>query len=131
MTGFSGKAGPYLDKIVMRVIKDPSARAIALENGELHLSTFESLARNINRLKKVESLTTTSDGYAAIGPLDWLAFNTASGKTADVRVRQAIAYAIDRNFILKAILLGTADEARTGIHPGSPLYEADGCLLRC
>lgn len=123
--GFFREGRPYLDKIVMRVIKDPSARAIALENGELHLSTFESLARNINRLKKVESLTTTSDGYAAIGPLDWLAFNTASGKTADVRVRQAIAYAIDRNFILKAILLGTADEARTGIHPGSPLYEAD------
>lgn len=123
--GYFMEGRPYLDKIVMRVIKDPSARAIALENGELHLSTFESLARNINRLKKNENLTTTPDGYAAIGPLDWLAFNTASGKTADVRVRQAIAYAIDRNFILKAILLGTADEARTGIHPGSPLYESD------
>lgn len=116
---------PYLDKIVMRVMKDPAARAIALENGELHLSTFESLARNINRLKKVDGLTTTPDGYAAIGPLDWLAFNTATGKTADVRVRQAIAYAIDKTFILKAILLGTAADARTGIHPGSPLYESD------
>ncbi len=123
--GFFMEGRPYLDKIVMRVIKDPSARAIALENGELHLSTFESLARNINRLKKVDSLTTTPDGYAAIGPLDWLAFNTATGKTADVRVRHAIAYAIDKNFILKAILLGTAADARTGIHPGSPLYESD------
>jgi len=40
-------------------------------------------------------------------------------------VRQAISYAVDRNFIVKAIMLGTAEPAHTGIHPGSPLYEAD------
>ena len=28
---------PYLDRIVMRIIKDGSARAVALENGEVHL----------------------------------------------------------------------------------------------
>ncbi len=116
---------PYLDRLVMRIIKDPSARSIGLENGELHLSTFESVARDINRWKKNDNLTATPDGYAAIGPLDWLAFNTASGKTADINVRKAIAYAVDRNFILKAIHLGIADEASTGIHPGSPLYNAD------
>ncbi len=115
---------PYLDRLVMRIIKDPSARAIGLENGELHLSTFEAVARDIQRLKAVDSLTATSEGYAAIGPIDWLAFNTASGNTADVNVRRAIAYAIDKNFILKAIHLGLADDASTGIHPGSPLYES-------
>lgn len=115
---------PYLDKLVMRIIKDPSARAIGLENGEIHLSTFEAVARDVKRLQAVESLTATADGYAAIGAIDWLAFNTASGNTADVKVRQAIAYAIDKNFILKAIHLGLAEDASTGIHPGSPLYES-------
>ncbi|MFK8080791.1 MAG: ABC transporter substrate-binding protein [Granulosicoccus sp.] len=116
---------PYLDRLVMRIIKDPSARAIGLENGEIDMSAFEVVARDIKRLQKVDSLTATPDGYAAIGPLDWLAFNTASGKTADVNVRKAIAYAIDRNFILNALFLGIADEASTGIHPGSPLYSPD------
>lgn len=115
---------PYLDKLVMRIIKDPSARAIGLENGEIHLSAFEAVARDIKRLQAVDSLTATAEGYAAIGPIDWLAFNTASGNTADVNVRQAIAYAIDKNFILKAIHLGLAEDASTGIHPGSPLYES-------
>ena len=81
----------------MRIITDPSARAIALENGEVHMSGFESQARLINRLKKVDHLTTTSEGYGAIGPLDWLAMNTTRGPTADVRVRQAIAYEADKN----------------------------------
>ncbi len=113
---------PYLDKIVMRIIKDESARTIALENGELMVSGFEQNPRDLNRMKKNENLDVSNAGYAAIGPVNWLAFNTKDGKTADVKVRQAIAYAIDRNFILKALMRGTIGAAKTGIHPGSPFY---------
>ena len=35
---------PYLDKIVMRIIKDTAARTIALESGELMLSGFEAVS---------------------------------------------------------------------------------------
>ena len=111
---------PCLDEIVMRIIKDASARAIALESGEIMLSTFENTVRNINRMKKNDDLDVSDEGYGAIGALNWLAFNTKKGPTADKKVRQAIAYAIDKNFILKAIMLGTATEAKTGIHPASP-----------
>lgn len=114
---------PYLDKIVMRIIKDESARAIGLENGELQLVSFENNVRNINRLKKSDKLNVSAEGYAAIGPIDWLAFNTKTGKTADKAVRQAIAYAVDKKFILKAIMLGAAEQANGPIHPGSPLAD--------
>ncbi len=119
---------PYLDKVVMRIITDPAARAIAYENGEVQMGAFESLPRIINRLKKVDTLTVTPDGYGAIGPLDWLAMNTQRGPLKDVRVRKAIAYAVDKNFIQKALMLGTASDSRTGIHPDSPFYngEVDG-----
>lgn len=116
---------PYLDKIVMRIISDPAARAIAYENGEVHMGGFESLPRIINRLKKVDSLTVTPNGYGAIGPLDWLAMNTQRGPLKDVRVRKAIAYAVDKNFIHKALMQGTASDSRTGIHPDSPFYSGD------
>ena len=66
-----------------------------------------------------------ADGYAAIGPIAWLAFNHQREPTSDNRVRQAIAYAINRSFIIDAVMLGTSQEARTGIHPGSPFYEPD------
>ena len=114
---------PYLDKIVVRIIKDSSARAIALESGELMLSGFEDNPRDLTRLKKNESLDVSNAGYAAIGPVNWLAFNTQNGKTADLAVRKAIAYAVDRDFLLKAIMLGTTEAAKTGIHPGSPFYD--------
>ncbi|MDU8925859.1 ABC transporter substrate-binding protein [Alisedimentitalea sp. MJ-SS2] len=123
--GFFMEGRPYLDKIVMRIISDPAARAIAYENGELHMGAFESLPRIINRLKKVDSLTVTPEGYGGIGPLDWLAMNTTKGPLKDVRVRKAIAYAVDKKFIMNALMQGTANESRTGIHPDSPFYNAD------
>ena len=123
--GFFMEGRPYLDKVVMRIITDPAARAIAYENGEVHMGAFESLPRVINRLQKADGLNVTPNGYGGIGPLDWLAINTTKGPLADVRVRKAIAHAIDKNFIMKAIMQGTASESRTGIHPDSPFYNAD------
>lgn len=116
---------PYVDRIVMRIIKDPSSRAIALENGEVHLGAFESSPRDLARLKTKDHLTVTPRGYEAIGPIVWLAFNLQREPTSDKRVRQAIAYAVDRDFLLKALMQNLSQEARTGIHPGSPFYEPE------
>ncbi|MEM9852165.1 MAG: ABC transporter substrate-binding protein, partial [Pseudomonadota bacterium] len=123
--GFFLEGRPYLDEIVLRIITDPAARAIAYENGEVQMGAFESIPRIINRLKKNEKLTVTPEGYGAIGPLDWLAINTQRGPLQDKRVRQAIAHAVDKNFIHKALMLGAAADAKTGIHPDSPFYNAD------
>ena len=117
------KGKPYLDKIVMRIIKDPSARSLGRENGEIHLSAFESTPQDILHSKGVSHLTATDKGYAAIGPITWLAFNTKSKPTSDVRVRQAIAYAVDRNFLINAVMRGTSKPAYTGIHPDSIFHE--------
>lgn len=92
---------PKLDKIIIRIIKDPSALLIAMENGEADMYPFMAGSQEIKRLEKVDHLAITDKGYAAVGPINWLAFNTASPKLSDVRVRQAIAYAVDRNFITK------------------------------
>ena len=76
---------PYLDKIVMRIIKDGAARTIALDSGEIQLSTFEQTPRDLNRLKKNAGLNVSGEGYAAIGSIVWIAFNTkkevSSGRT--------------------------------------------------
>lgn len=114
---------PYLDKIVMRIMPEGSVRTIALENGELQVSGFEQNPRDLTRLKKNENLNVSNAGYAAIGPINWLAFNTKADKVSDKRVRQAIAYAVDKQFILKALMLGTIGDSKTGIHPGSPFYD--------
>ena len=123
--GYWEEGLPYLDRIVARIINDSSARAIALQNGEIQMATFEAEPTIINQLKDAPNLTVSQEGYGGIGPIDWLAMNTTHGPLQDKKVRQAIAYAIDKNFIQKALLRGTAADAKTGIHPDSPLYNPD------
>ena len=69
--GYFMEGLPYLDKIVMRIVKDGAARTIALESGELMLSGFEQEPRDINRMKKKDTLDVSNEGYAAIGPVNW------------------------------------------------------------
>ena len=114
---------PVLDEIIIRIIKDPSALVIAMENGEADLYPFMAGSQQIRRLQEVEHLGVTTDGYAAVGPINWLAFNTASEKLSDKRVRQAIAYAIDRDFIINALHRGVSVPQRGPIIEGSPFFD--------
>ena len=115
---------PYLDKIVIRIIKDPSALLIAMENGDADMYPFMASSTEIKRLEKVDGLSVTADGYAAVGPINWLAFNTAKAPLDDVRVRQAIAYATDRDFVVNALHRGTSKIQRSPIIESSPFFNA-------
>ncbi|MDQ2090794.1 ABC transporter substrate-binding protein [Marimonas arenosa] len=114
---------PKLDEIIVRIIKDPSALLIAMENGEADIYPFMAGSQEIRRLEKADHLAITDQGYAAVGPINWLAFNTASEKLKDVRVRQAIAYATDRDFITKALHRGVSKQQRSPIIESSPFFD--------
>ena len=110
---------PYLDRIVYRRIAESTSRVIAMEEGQADMYAWASDPIELNRLKRTDSIAMTSDGYEAVGALQWLAFNMEREPFNDVRVRQAIAYAIDKEFILNAIMGGFAQRSSGPIHPGS------------
>ena len=114
---------PKLDEIIISIISDPSALLIAMENGDTDMYPFMAGSQEIKRLEKDEDLAITTEGYAAVGPVNWLAFNTASEKLSDVRVRQAIAYAVDREFITKALHRGVSSPQRGPIIESSPFFD--------
>ncbi|ETX03298.1 MAG: peptide ABC transporter substrate-binding protein [Candidatus Entotheonella gemina] len=115
---------PYLDRIIIKIIRDASSRVIALERGEGHIGAYTE-SRDIKRLQKQEHLMVTSKGFEAVGPITWLAFNTAKPPLDDVRVRKAISYAIDRNFIRNALHAGLSKPATGPIAPDSPYYTGE------
>ncbi|MEM8859448.1 MAG: ABC transporter substrate-binding protein, partial [Chloroflexota bacterium] len=81
--------------------------------------------RDIARLDENPSINITDEGYAAVGAINWLAFNTEHPILGDVRVRQAIAYATDRDFITEALHGGYSQPAFGPIHRDSPFAAAD------
>ncbi len=110
---------PYLDRIVYKKMKETTNRIIAMEKGEADLTAFETEPQMLARLKKSKHLGLTPDGYSAIGPLEWLAFNTERPPFNDKRVRKALAYGVDKEFIIKVVFGGFAQRSVGPIHPGS------------
>jgi peptide/nickel transport system substrate-binding protein len=120
--GFFIKDRPKVDRLVWKVIQDPSALVLAFERREVQLLPWLSSVTLAEQLKKFPHLNVTSKGAEAIGPLGWLAFNTLKKPYDDVRVRQAISHAIDREFITKKLQRGFTRIATGPIAPGTPYY---------
>jgi peptide/nickel transport system substrate-binding protein len=121
---FFMKDEPKLERIIVRLFKDPTSLLLAFERGEVDVHQALTDPREIERARKIPSAQVYK-AAPAIGPLTWLAFNTKSPKLADKRVRQAINFAIDKKYILEA-MLGNMNARATGpIAMGSPYYSAD------
>lgn len=115
---------PYLDSIVFTMVKDSSGQALALSRGDVQLSGFSPIGlQDVMRLKGNPKLTVTQQGHQGIGALYWLEFNMRKAPYNDVRVRRAIAYAIDKQFIRSKLQLGFTREAKGPIAPESPFYD--------
>ena len=106
------KGRPHFDQMIARFIPDAGARAVALEKGEVDIGgAFPVALDDTVRLSKLPSLKVTSEGYAMIGAMFYFEFNMRDPQFQDVRVRRAIAHAIDRKFLIDNVWFGFADAA--------------------
>ena len=121
------KEFPYLDKIVWRVIADKSAASAALETGQIQLSTYSSLSlADYDRLKKDPRFDVSSRGIEANAFNNTLEFNVRRKELSDVRVRRAIAHAIDVPFFIENFLYGQGKPATGPIPSSSPAFYPGG-----
>lgn len=116
---------PYLDKVIMNITPDASSLVLGLERGDVQMYPHMTLGSDLKRVSAQPGLELTSKGYDGIGALNWLAFNLTRKPLSDVQVRKAIATAIDKKFITKALMGGFAAEASGPIVAGSPLSAKD------
>ncbi|TXH48646.1 MAG: ABC transporter substrate-binding protein [Burkholderiaceae bacterium] len=116
---------PYLDKVVFDITADSSMLMLGLERGTMQMIPFVTIPTDLRRLKDNPQIALTPKGYEGIGPLNWLAFNLEKKPLSDLKVRQAIAHAIDKTFITKALMAGFARPADGPIVPTSPFATTD------
>lgn len=101
------KGKPYLDRVIYRFIPDASARSAALESGEVQYIPFAGVPfSDIARLKQNPDLKFDSRGYSYAAQIYFLAFNFRNKYLADQKVRQAFAYAIDRQRLINTVWYG-------------------------
>lgn len=109
---------PYLDQITFQPIPDESTRRAALEAGDVDaiegagLSPVAAEAADITGVRVV-----LGPGNSGTGVF----FNTTTPPTDDVRVRQALAHAVDQEPLIEV----AADDAAELIEPRTQYYPSD------
>lgn len=105
--GYWDEGKPHLDRIVFRIIPDAASRAVALETGEIHYAPFTAVPlADVARLRDDPALAVSTSGYAFQSHVFLLDFNLSNPHLADLRVRRAIAHAIDRQGLIDTVWYG-------------------------
>ena len=123
------RGAPAIDEITYRYIPADSARDLAFQSGELDMIYGKQDQTWVDRTSKLPGVKVVA---MEPGELSELYLNVTVKPLDDIRVRQAIAYAIDRKAIVQFKGAGTSREAVSVIPSGylgtdqkAPLYPYD------
>ena len=107
---------PLLDRVVARIIPDASTRTAAMESGEVHYGAFGAIPNvDVVRLRELDSIGVTTDGYAMINPMALIEFDVNNPPFNDPAIRKAISHAIDRQFLIDNIWFGFGKAATSAL----------------
>jgi peptide/nickel transport system substrate-binding protein len=115
-------AKPRLARVRFTVVPDATTRALELRKGSADVAINALTSDTIVALQHESNLQVER---APGTVLSYLAFNLRDPTLQDVRVRQAIAYAIDRGPLLQYIWRGFAEPALSILPPQSWAYDKD------
>ncbi|MEU8340834.1 peptide/nickel transport system substrate-binding protein [Actinomadura meyerae] len=114
--GYNGPRPAKVQKMTWLLLAEPSTRVTALQSGRVQ--AIEAVpylnAEELGKAKAVESVQSFG--------LLFLMFNCKQKPFDDVRVRQALHYALDTDKLIKTALLGNAAAATSFLPAGHPDY---------
>lgn len=108
---------PKLAEIVYRIIPDENSRLVALESGEIDETGIP--AKDYRRMKEKRGIKVFESDILMY---TYLGFNLANPKFSDRRVRQALAYATNKEQLVSLIFRGLAKPAYAPSAPISWAY---------
>lgn len=114
--------GPvYLDRLILKVIPDATARWLALQKGEVDLIDFPSI-EDIPAMKDAADVQVIQQPGLNVG---YLALNTEKKPYDNKLVRQAMNYAINKEEIIEGVYGEAGQPAKNPIPPGMWSYNDD------
>jgi peptide/nickel transport system substrate-binding protein len=112
------KGKPYLDSVTFSFVSDDNTRQLQLLGGKAQVDEFPPF----NSVAKLRNSPGVALELFPSTRTDYLLMNEHYAPLADVHVRRAISYALDRAGIVKAVLFGYGKPANSFIPPGLPCY---------
>ena len=118
-----GAAKPAaLEKLTFKILLDTNARYNALRGGQIQVA----MNLDPNTIKSVKSASNlTHHDVPSTGQPYGYPLNVAKGPTDDVKVRQAILFAVDQDKLNSTVLQGAYTPAHNFLTPTTPGYAKD------
>jgi ABC-type transport system substrate-binding protein len=118
---------PYLDSITFKSIPDPQSRGNSLKAGNIDV-LHSSDTQNVADFKDSSSYNQVNDLSSGLGEPDqaFVLLNTAVPPLDDIRVRQALAYATDRQKYIDTLGNGLTTPSDGPFTKGSPYFGPTG-----
>ncbi len=121
-----GKTTPKVDKVIYRIVGDPSTATLMLEKGDADIAE-KLTVEQFEKLKSASGLKVMSFSTPKVV---YITMDTSKPPYNDMKVRQAIFYAINDDEIIKYIergnvkrMHGLIPEGIMGHNPNLPLYD--------
>jgi peptide/nickel transport system substrate-binding protein len=117
------KPKPYVDRVVFRIVNDAAARTVLFETGEADLGGEGAVQLSeLTRIKTLPHIGFETRGFAFYSGVRRLEFNLDNPYFADLRVRQAVAHAIDRETLRQTVWYGYGDIVYGPVSPALPSF---------
>ncbi len=110
---------PHLDKLVFKVIPDAATQLAALEAGEVDVIFINNPAHRA----KLENNPDVRLEETVLNSLIYLGFNNQKAPFDDVKVRQALSHAINKDQIVEVALGGLGIAAYAPLPPTLPGFD--------
>jgi peptide/nickel transport system substrate-binding protein len=112
-------AAPYLEELLFRVIPDSATQLAALEAGEVDVIFINQPSHKL----QLEGADTVTLEEAVLNSLIYLGFNTQAAPFDEVKVRQALAHAVNKEDIVNVALGGLGLAAYAPLPPTLPGFD--------
>jgi peptide/nickel transport system substrate-binding protein len=116
-------AQPGVDSVVFQVMPDKNDSLIALSGGQIQLVAADAL--DASDAPVLDTLPSVQAHYTPGNAWEHLTFNLDNPILADPRVRQAIAYGIDRGALNTDVMAGKAEVATGQVPSWSWAFDAE------
>src|SRR5262249_28676890 len=115
---------PRLERIRFAIVPDDTTRALELRKGSADIAAANSFPTDMVRaLERERNMVIERHPGTS---LQYLAFNLRDPILKDVRVRQALAYAIDRESMLRHLFSGLGRLSDSVLPPEHWAYDGNG-----
>jgi peptide/nickel transport system substrate-binding protein len=126
-TDYYIKGKPHLDEIYYQIIPDAASRAVAFESGKIDVlpgGTVENF--DVPRISALPNTCVTDKGWEYYAPMSWLWLNNRTAPMDNPKFRQAIMYAMDREFAKSALWNNMGRVADGPFSSKLPFYNEGG-----